>query len=109
MYRYKGCCCLEGFEIGNYIALGFPIMHHPVKSYNHTTAESQRPIYTTPLVLYAHHGKTRQNRITVILVIVIYISDIKCLHYFRVTRDSFHALYSLIIMNLNFSKIMQHC
>lgn len=25
----KGCCCLEGFEIGNYIALGFPIMHYP--------------------------------------------------------------------------------
>lgn len=32
-------------------------------------------------------------------------SDIKSLYYFRVTRDSFHALYSLIIMNLNFPKL----
>lgn len=100
---------MEGFEIGNYIALGFPIMHHPrVKSCNHTRAASPASvaIYTIPLVLYAHHGNIRQNRIIVILVIVMDTSDIKSLYYFRVTQDSFHALYSLIIMNLNFSKVM---
>lgn len=46
----KGCCCLEGFEIGNHITLGFPIMHYPgLYSCNHTRAESSAS------VAYLHH------------------------------------------------------